>query len=148
MGTGNSFLLWQGPEVDSARLDTGDRSKILVKFRTDPSAGGLYLNHSAACPLSMKASPLGRLCCTGAGFEILVGGQWSPALNARLDPTDPTNNTVVLQHSKALSNVAADPVRVRYAYADWPVCSVRNFRGSGGSTHEPLPARIFDIALN
>ena len=31
--------------------------------------------------------------------------------------------------------------RVRYAYADWPVVSVRNRKGLG------LPARIFDLPV-
>ena len=36
---------------------------------------------------------------------------------------------------------------VRYAYADWPVCSVRNAKSSGGSTTVPLPARIFQLSI-
>ena len=35
----------------------------------------------------------------------------------------------------------------RYAYADWPVCSVRNAKSSGGSTTMPLPARIFQLSI-
>ena len=37
-------------------------------------------------------------------------------------------------------HTATTVVRVRYAYADWPVCSLRNSVGG-------LPARLFEMAV-
>ena len=49
------------------------------------------------------------------------------------------------QNASGISPRSQDSVR--YAYADWPVCSVRNAKSSGGSTTMPLPARIFQLSI-
>lgn len=144
-------VLWAGPEAVSAAMQPS--GKVAVRFH-----GELSLNRSAACPAPMQRSPLGKLCCTGAGFEVQQqqqhGGTWAAVLDAMLDPADVTNQTILLvppptpNRSDGGSPPAVGGVqRVRYAFADWPVCSVRNARDSGGSTTSHLPARIFDIAV-
>ena len=49
------------------------------------------------------------------------------------------------QNASGISPRSQDSVR--YAYADWPVCSVRNAKASSGSTTVPLPARIFELSI-
>jgi len=84
------------------------------------------LNTSMKCP-----SQILGIYCTGSGFEVRCPSGWVPAISAALVGTSviitaPTNVTTI--------------DRVRYAYADWPVCSLR-------SVESGLPARIFDLQI-
>ena len=124
---------WHGPRAVTARPVAG--GLIAVDFDAP-----VALNMTAACPAAMLASPLGKLCCTGAGFELTLGDHYAPVVSAEIAPGKP--NTILLKPSTETMMQGA-PTSVRYAYADWPVCSVRNTKSSGGSTTEPLPARIF-----
>lgn len=114
-------VTWQGPEALSAKgAGPGE-----VEVRFSAPTGALSLASGLACPPPTAGSE-----CTGAGFELRVGGAWRLAASARLRGTD----TVVVSAAAA----AAAPDRVRYAYAAWPLCPVRNSAGG-------LPARVFDI---
>ena len=129
---------WHGPRAVTAKAAPG--GLVAVEFDAP-----LSLNASASCPASMLASPLGKLCCTGAGFEIgSSSGAFALAASAQMAPGK--DDTVLLKPS-AETLMRGAPTSVRYAHADWPVCSVRNTKMSGGSTTEALPARIFTLML-
>ena len=136
-------VLWEGPTaVVAYPTASGD---IEVVFN---SSGGLALNASAACPPAMLASPLGRMTCNGAGFELNLNGGTMLVASATIKPGHP--NTIVLRPAAGQNISGISPRNqdsVRYAWADWPVCSVRNAKSSGGSTTVPLPARIFDMSI-
>lgn len=122
-------VVWSGPRVSQA---TVDRNNIAVSFEVQPGAGGLALNASAACPPVILP-----VFCTGAGFETLdVQGNWSRATGAKQDFSNPL--IVLVTPTTPVTTVQ----RIRYAYADWPVASVRNSAG------DQLPARIFDIPVS
>jgi hypothetical protein len=137
-------VIWEGPRAVTARA--GAHGTIEVVFST---SGGLALNASAACPPALLASPLGRISCSGAGFELNVGGETALVASAAIKAGEP--NTIVLKPAAGQNMSTIGDHRsqntVRYAYADWPVCSVRNAKSSGGSTTMPLPARIFDLPI-
>ena len=68
--------------------------------------------------------------------------------SATIKPGSP--NIIVLRPHVGQNVSAITPqcqCAVKYAYADWPVCSVRNAKPSGGSTTVPLPARIFQLSI-
>jgi hypothetical protein len=44
------------------------------------------LNASAACPPAMLASPLGRMSCNGAGFELNLNGDTMLVASATIKP--------------------------------------------------------------
>ena len=137
-------VIWEGPRAITAIA--GPHGTIEVVFNT---SGGLALNMSAACPPAMLASPLGRMSCNGAGFELNVGGKVAHVASAAIKAGEP--NTIVLtpaagQNMSTIGDHHAQNT-VRYAYADWPVCSVRNVKSSGGSTTMPLPARLFNLMI-
>ena len=137
-------VIWEGPRGVTAY--PGPHGTIEVVFNT---SGGLVLNASAACPPALLASPLGRMSCSGAGFQLAVGGTISLVASAAVKQGEP--NTIVLTPAPGqnMSTIGDGRTQnsVRYAYADWPVCSIRNVKSSGGSTTMPLPARIFDISI-
>ena len=87
--------------------------------------------------------------CNGAGFELNVGGKTTLVAAAVIKPGEP--NVIVLTPAAGqnMSTIGDGHTQnsVRYALADWPVCSVRNAKSSGGSTTMPLPARIFDLSI-
>jgi len=119
----DSRALWQGPRVVSAQQLSPDH--VHVQF---DAADGLVLDAAAKCPPAVLP-----VYCTGAGFELQgQTGLWTSVATVALA----TQNSVVL---KAATNMSGEQVqRVRYAFADWPVCSLRG-RADG------IPARIFDI---
>lgn len=119
---------------------------VEIVFNT--SGGGLALNVSAACPPAMLASPLGRVSCDGAGFELNLNGTYMQVASATIKPG--YGDIIVLRPAVGQNVSGISPQNqdaVRYAYADWPVCSVRNAKASGGSTTVPLPARIFTLSI-
>ena len=110
---------------------------VQVHFETQPGAGGVSLDAEADCP-----SVVLDIYCRRAqklGFELQIGGVWqAPQSVALISPQ-------VVELTAAAKDVGATPAaaveRVRYAYSDWPVVSLRNKIGG-------LPARIFDIAVD
>jgi len=122
----DSRALWQGPRVVSAQQVSSDH--VHVQF---DAADGIVLDADARCPPSILP-----VYCTGAGFELQDrAGLWTTAASVALA----SQNTVVL---KAATNISGEEVRrVRYAFADWPVCSLHG-RADG------IPARIFDINVS
>jgi hypothetical protein len=113
--------------------------QVAVAFALQLGAGGLALNRSAACP----AVVLDVYCRRAQllGFEVLLArdaasGNWSAPSSVELGPGAPGGTT----SHEVLLGVPSAAARVRYAYSDWPVVSLRN--GVGG-----LPARVFDIAV-
>lgn len=133
---GDSGVVWQAPKPVSAKAqnstitaNTTVATEITIQFTVVEGAGGLVLNSSAACPAVILP-----VFCTGGGFEVLPAGNnatsgWAPVASVSTDGA----STVVLTLDTVVSIQ-----RVRYAYADWPVCSLRNSVGG-------LPARVFDI---
>ena len=113
--------------------------QVAVAFALQLGAGGLALNRSAACP----AVVLDVYCRRAQllGFEVLLArdaasGNWSAPSSVELGAGAPGGTT----SHEVLLGVPSATARVRYAYSDWPVVSLRN--GVGG-----LPARVFDIAV-
>ena len=148
---GDAGVIWEGPEAVTAK-HAASGGAIEVEFNVSRGAGGVALNTTAACPPVMTASPLGKLCCTGAGFELRIGGSgccsggvWVRPSSAALAPGK--LNSIILKLSAESLVHGGKPTRVRYAYVDWPVNSVRNQKSSGGSTTVPLPARLFDMPI-
>eukprot|EP01052_Picozoa_sp_SAG31_P011693 SAG31_NODE_668_length_12945_cov_15.915849_3_plen_423_part_00 len=131
--------MWRGPRAVTATPSAAQSDVIAVEFDA-----ALNLDATAACPPAMLASPLGKLCCTGAGFELAVDGQYELAASATIHPGKP--NTILLRPATETLMRGA-PTSVRYAFADWPVCSVRNTHSSGGSTTEALPTSVFDLNI-
>ena len=119
---------------------------VVVRFSTLAGSGGLALNATAACPSGVLPVYCddSELAGGAAGFELLAGSVakdgagtwWRPARQVRLLREA---ESVLLTSGPGLTA----PTRVRYAYADWPVTSVRN----GGTGGHSLPARVFDIAV-
>mmetsp|Transcript_129956 Transcript_129956/g.259243 ORF Transcript_129956/g.259243 Transcript_129956/m.259243 type:complete len:358 (+) Transcript_129956:1-1074(+) len=123
---GDSAALWQGPRAMRAER-FGSRG-VRVIFST---TGGLQLDAEARCPTQVLP-----LYCTGSGFELQADdGVWTVAASAELGP----NDTVLLDasHLQKMQGL----LRVRYAFADWPVCSM--YGKSNG-----IPARIFDLPIH
>ena len=142
-GEGNA-VIWEGPRAVTAYVADDN---VEVVFDSVGGAG-LALNASAACPPAMMRSPLGRMSCNGAGFLLNIGPEVALVASATLKPGSP--NIIVLRPAAGQNVSAITPkcqCSVRYAYADWPVCSVRNANPSGGSTTVPLPARIFNLDI-
>merc|ERR1712050_253315 len=86
---------------------------VLVHFET-ASAAGIAISTDAACPNVTL-----RVFCPGGGFEFHGGGSWVNAGGISHGP----DTLSVLVHPKG--HIGAID-RVRYAYADWPVVSIRN----------------------
>jgi hypothetical protein len=117
-------------------------AQVTVSFSLQQGVSGMSLNTSADCP-----SVVLNVYCRRAqtlGFEVLapaVAGAsgTSPADSAWQAPT-----SVALSEDKrsVVVTLAAGQVasRVRYAYSDWPVVSLRNAEGG-------LPARLFDMPV-
>jgi len=120
---GEKDVIWAAPKAFHARMTQPDH--ISVHFSTRPNEF-LVLNNSARCPEQILP-----IYCTGGGFEVFSNGTWVPALSAWLGQ----DKSVVLR-----TVVNASIERIRYAYADWPVCSLR-------SAVTGLPARIFDLPV-
>ena len=128
---------------------------VTIEFELQPGSGGLSLNTSAVCTPVV----LGVYCPRDQrlGFEVQLsnGGQPNDRNGEQPNSSDggawvaPTSVVLSADKSSVLLTVAvptdsaraSTPVaRVRYAYADWPVVSLRNAIGG-------LPARLFDIAI-
>lgn len=122
---GESSAVWSGPKATSA--ERMDNTHILVRFAVSDGAGGLSLGSNESCPATML-----KYYCTGESFEVQGSdGLWEPIISA----------TEGVDGRSIILAIAAKPVeRVRYAYADWPVATVRNRIGG-------LPARIFDMPV-
>lgn len=124
----NDTVVYRGPVPVSAAV-TG-LEYVTIRFDLQLGAGGLALNASAACP-SVVLNVYCRRALTH-GFEVEVGGQWMPPRTVDVD--SPTTVVIVFDPS------GEAPTRVRYAYSDWPVVSLRNAVGG-------LPARLFDVEV-
>ena len=129
---------------------------VVVSFSTLAGSGGLVLEAGVDCPSDPATGTpvLLPLYCNGseigsgaAGFEVKVFGppavaglpgggpsEWRPARRVQLSSSLPGSIVVSAGVGCGL------PTRVRYAFADWPVVSVRN-----GPAGHRIPARIFDI---
>ena len=106
---------------------------VQIEFDLQAGAGGLHLDTAAACP-SVVLNVYCRRATT-LGFEIeVLPGVWQAPARVSLSP----DGSGVL--ATMPSGAASHPLRVRYAYSDWPVVSLRNKEGG-------LPARVFDIAV-
>ena len=117
--------------------------------------------HHATHVISRCPKPVLPVFCTGAGFELLGrDGVWRLPAAVSLAPggkvilsatshvaTDNASSNPGRSLTDTIVYVATEeshaPVRVRYAYADWPVSSVRNLWPEGSG----LPARLFDILV-
>jgi sialate O-acetylesterase len=134
---GAHSTVWRGPRPVSASITTA--SSVVVQFEVDAGAGGIVVNTSAACPPQMAAFNSSAYC-TGGGFEVQIGGVWSLANSIAAG----ANNSVVVTFDAGVGTNGNGTIgtaqRMRYAYADWPVVSVRNKAGL-------LPARLFDIEV-
>ena len=131
----------QQPPLSSA---VAANATVIIRFDLQHGAQGLALNDKAHCPTVVL-----NVYCRRAqtlGFEILPGtgknsltttddGAWEAPASARLTPDN--RSVILLLGPRASSQGAA---RVRYAYSDWPVVSLRNAAGG-------LPARLFDIVV-
>lgn len=120
---------------------------IEVTFSMVSGSGSLSLEPAATCPphvlpVYCNATQLAR---GAAGFELLaryrddrngigLSPEWRPVRRVQLV----SNDSVLLTSDLGLASAQ----RVRYAYADWPVTSIRN-----GPAGHSLPARVFDIAV-
>lgn len=123
--------VYRGPIPIRAKLTTP--RTVAVDFNVQEGGSGLSLNTSAACP-----SVVLNVYCRRAqtlGFEVQIDDKWQAPLSVTVSTTQAS--TVVIELSSAQGGT---PQRVRYAYSDWPVVSLRNARGG-------LPARLFDIAI-
>jgi len=122
---GDSAALWQGPKALAAeRLGSHG---VRISFST---IGGLQLDAEARCPPQVLP-----VYCTGSGFELQDdNGVWTAAPSAELGP----NDTVLLK--VAHPDRSQGLLRVRYAFADWPVCSIYG-------KQDAIPARIFDMPI-
>lgn len=127
-------VIWHGPIPTSAVMTVGEQkhTSVTVTFTTAPGAGGIVLNTSAVCPeaiLNVYCPARSNASTTMGNFEVLVNNEW--IIPSKI-------------HSEGMQSIVLEttdmPTRVRYAFADWPVVSVRNKVGN-------LPARIFDIAV-
>lgn len=119
----------------AAATDAAAPISVQVHFETQPGAGGLSLDAKAECP-----SVVLDIYCRRAqklGFELQIGGVWQAPQSVALVSPQVVELTAIAQLGVA---PAAAVERVRYAYSDWPVVSLRNNIGG-------LPARIFDIAV-
>jgi len=115
-------VVWSGP-IAALAWHTGD-GEVAVCFDTR-GGGGLRLNESERCP-----APLLSVFCTGATFELQANGSWVAPASVSL-----CDERVILGVPTSVGLVD----RVRYAWADWPVCSLSSAAG--------MPARIFDIPV-
>jgi len=124
--SGDAAVVYKGPHSPKAIVGSGT---ITVEFET----AGLSLNASAACP-----SVVLNVYCRRAqtlGFEVFAAAAWHQPTSAALSAD---KHSVVLKISSSLKWGSVS--RVRYAYSDWPVVSLRNALGG-------LPAEIFDIPV-
>ena len=135
--TRKNSTVFAGPRAVSA-FRHGETA-VMVRFQLSAGVPAIAFNATAACP-----TPTLNVFCTGAGFEVQVGGVWSAAdvSVASLQPP-----AAVLLRAAGHDATAVD--RVRYAYADWPVVSVRNAlrNASTGASELGLPAPLFDLAV-
>ena len=149
----STAAVWDGPVAVSAHLDPkcAEISRmvppyikqcVVVAFAMVPGAGALHLDEGARCPEDVLPFYCnGTELVSGSGFELYghdaEGGRWHAASYAQLSAS--AINSVVLGIGDMMVTA---PTRVRYAWADWPVTSVRN-----GPEGHSLPARIFDIVV-
>jgi len=119
----DSSVIWQAPRASRASMDGSHSIRVEFELR---EVERLMLNTSMQCPPQILG-----IYCTGAGFEVRCPSGWVPARSAAL-----VGASVIIT---ANTNATAID-RVRYAYADWPVCSLQ-------SVESGLPARIFDLQI-
>ena len=131
---------WRAVGDRRAATWQNDTNAVHVSFDIQPGAGRLVFDREAGCP-----SVVLNVYCRReqlAGFEVkLASGGW----HAPRAAVASGNDSVLLT-----ANGGAKPMRVRYAYSDWPVVSLRNSNGGGGvnGADGNLPARLFDIAVH
>uniref|UniRef100_A0A7S4T1N3 Sialate O-acetylesterase domain-containing protein n=1 Tax=Alexandrium monilatum TaxID=311494 RepID=A0A7S4T1N3_9DINO len=116
-------VVWSGPTATFAW--ESDRNEVSVCFDTR-GGGSLFLNESAICP-----SVVLPVYCTGATFELLSSGAWNTPVLVTV-----SGATAVLKVPPEVGRIE----RVRYAWSDWPICSVLSEAG--------MPARIFNIPVH
>lgn len=119
----DSSVIWQAPRARMASMEGAHSIRVEFALREGET---LSLNTSMKCPPQILG-----IYCTGAGFEVRTPTGWVPAISAALVGT-----SVIITAPPNLTAID----RVRYAYADWPVCSLR-------SVESGLPARIFDLQI-
>ena len=106
---------------------------MTVAFDLQSGSGGLALNASAVCTQVVLDVYCRRQQLLGFEVYDATINQWSAPSAVALSSD---NTSVVI---KLFGNMTA-AARVRYAYTDWPVVSLRNAVGG-------LPARVFDLAV-
>lgn len=119
----DTTAVWSGPKATFAWQS--DPNEISVCFDTR-GGGKLMLNESAICP-----SVVNPVYCPGATFELLSKGAWSLPTSISI-----TGSSVALKIGPEVGPVE----RVRYAWADWPVCSIVSEAG--------MPARLFNLPVH
>eukprot|EP00040_Diaphanoeca_grandis_P034019 m.209363 g.209363 ORF g.209363 m.209363 type:complete len:313 (-) comp33036_c0_seq5:153-1091(-) len=131
----NTAVVWAAPKaLKATSVVANDKNLVIVLFDVN-----ITLNTTLVCPPQIL-----NVFCTGAGFELESGGTWTAARNVSLGFD---GSSIILQYisnnknTSTKHNNSSTIDRVRYAFADWPVVSVR---GSAGN----LPARIFDMPVN
>jgi len=119
---------------DDAAVWTGPRPRAIWRVGTDrlgicfDTGNGehLVLNESARCP-----SVVLPVYCTGSTFEVKVNGTWG-----RPRAIHACGGAITLELA---AEAAPSATHVRYAWADWPVCSLYNTA--------KLPARLFNMPV-
>ena len=131
--------VWRGPRLLAANATAAAGSGrptgavLHVAFESDPGSGGVTLDMTAVCPATVLP-----VFCTGAGFEGLSalpspgssGGAWVKPQSVSLLPVANTGGNTAIVELKFAPAVIS---RLRYAYADWPVCSIRNANSTDGA---------------
>mmetsp|Transcript_36645 Transcript_36645/g.101787 ORF Transcript_36645/g.101787 Transcript_36645/m.101787 type:complete len:785 (-) Transcript_36645:136-2490(-) len=118
-------VVWSGPTATRA-WQSGPR-EVSVCFDTR-NGGRLVLNETATCPAVVLP-----VYCTGATFELMAKGVWNSPSSVSVSED---GSTVVISVLPEVGRVE----RVRYAWADWPVCSILNKAG--------MPARLFNLPVH
>ena len=143
------------PTGRGQQVHTPPEHCVVVTFSALDGSGGPVLDPAASCPvLPNTTTPIILpLYCNGAGFEIATTEPptaWHAAERVVVATQSATRMTVVviapsqnqLGTAGARDSKPRRPSRIRYAYSDWPVTSVRN-----GASGHGLPARLFDVPV-
>lgn len=142
---------WHASSATTAPRVSGEAT---ITFDVQAGAGGLALDATAACPSVVLDVYCRRTQLLG--FEIQTSssagnegdddgsGAWEAPARVALSSTE--TDTVVLTAKDGSARIS----RVRYAYSDWPVVSLRNQEGGEGEqgARGGLPARLFDIGVS
>jgi len=119
----NDAAVWSGPRPRAIWRVGKDRLGIC--FDTG-NGQHLVLNKSASCPEVVLP-----VYCTRSTFEIKTNGTWGPPRSIHT-----CGGAVTLE---LVAEAAPHATHVRYAWADWPVCSLYNTAN--------LPARLFNMPV-